>query len=307
MKYIIYFIQSLILLMLTPLFIGITKNFKAAFRGYKGVPVFQPYFNLKKLYGKDRVISKSSSFITAITPILCLSSVVTVAFLIPVFFNDGNSYFGNLFVIFFLLGIVKFLSSLLGLDSASTFGGMGSSRELFISMFAEPITFILVAFLYMETKTFNIFSITLINAEIFRYNTAHIIAAIGFAVLIMAENARMPVDNPETHLELTMIHEAMILDTSGRDLALMEFASYIKLAIFITIFINCFFPIGITGSLNLSSICASFVIYILKVLGILIVISIIESIMAKFRLFRIPELLSAAFTLSLVAIIINYF
>jgi len=307
MKYFIYSIQSLTLLMLTPLFIGIIKNFKAAIRGYKGFSVFQPYFDLKKLCGKGRVISKSSSFITAITPILCLSACVTVTFLIPVFFNDGNSYFGNLFIIIFLLGIVKFLSSLLGLDSASTFGGMGSSRELFISMFAEPIMFILVAFLYMETKTFNIFSITLINAAILKYNIAHIIAAIGFAVLIMAENARMPVDNPETHLELTMIHEGMILDISGRDLALMELASYIKLIVFITMFINCFFPLGIASSLNIVSICVSFISYILKVLGILVVISIIESNMAKFRLFRIPELLSAAFSLSLVAIVINYF
>jgi len=307
MKYIIYFIQSLILLALTPLFIGIIKNFKATFRGYKGSSVFQPYFDLQKLFGKDRVISKSSSFITAIAPIISLSSSITVIFLIPVFFNAENSYYGNLFIIFFLLGIIKFLSSLLGLDSASTFGGMGSSRELFISMFAEPIMFILVAFLYLETKTFNIFSISLINSEGFKYNVAHTIAAIGFAVLLMVENARMPVDNPETHLELTMIHEAMILDISGRDLAYMEFAAYIKLTAFITIFINCFFPIGITYSLNLSSICIAFAIYILKVLGVLTVISIIESTMAKFRLFRIPELLSAAFSLSLVAIVINYF
>ena len=307
MKYIVYFIQSLIMLILTPIFIGIIKNFKANFIGYKNSSVFQPYWDLKKSYGKSRIKSKSSSFITTVAPIISLSSAITTVFLIPIFFNNGNSYFGNLFIIFFLLGIIKFLSSLLGLDAASTFGGMGSSRELFISMFAEPIMFILVAFLYMETNSFNIFNITLVNSEAIKYNVAHTIAAIGFVVLIMAENARMPVDNPETHLELTMIHEAMILDISGRDLAFMEYAGYIKLIAFITIFINCFFPIGVSVSMNLSTLLIAFAIYILKVLGVLTVIALIESTMAKFRLFRIPELLSAAFSLSLVAIVINYF
>jgi formate hydrogenlyase subunit 4 len=307
MKYVIYIVQSLMLLMLTPLFMGIIKNFKASIRGYKACPVLQPYYNIAKLFGKGRVLSKSSSFITLIAPAMCLCASVTAAFLVPVFFNDGNDLVGNLFVIIFLLGIVKFFMTLTGLDSASAFGGMGSSRELFISMLAEPVMFLTVAFLYLETKSMNIFGINTAVAGMSGFDVANFIAAMGFAVLLVAENARMPVDNPETHLELTMIHEAMILDTSGRDLALMELAAWVKLMVFVTIFINCFFPVGMTEAIAFVPIVLSFAAYILKVLVILAVISLFECTMAKFRLFRVPELLSAAFSLSLVAIVINFF
>ncbi|MHC1720122.1 MAG: respiratory chain complex I subunit 1 family protein [Clostridiaceae bacterium] len=307
MKYLLYFAQSMILLMLTPLFMGIIKSLKASIRGYMAPPIMQPYYDIKKLLSKGRVVSISSSFITGIAPVLCLSACITAVFMIPVFFNGGNSYYGNLFVIVFLLGVVKFFMSLTGLDTASAFGGMGSSRELFISMLVEPVMFIIVAFLYMETKSLNIFTITSSVAAIPEYNVANMIAAMGFAVLIVAENARMPVDNPETHLELTMIHEAMILDTSGKDLALMELASYVKLMAFITIFINCFFPMGMASSLEFLPIMMSFIYYVLKLLVVLGLIALIECFMAKFRLFRIPELLSAAFSLSLVAMVIKFF
>jgi formate hydrogenlyase subunit 4 len=307
MKYLIYIIQSLILLMLTPLFMGIIKNLKAEIRGYKASPVLQPYYNIAKLFGKGRVLSKSSSFITIFAPAACICACITASFMVPVFFNDGNPFIGNLFVIIFLLGIVKFFITLTGLDSASAFGGMGSSRELFISMLAEPVMFLTVTFLYMETSSMNIFSISKAVTGTSGYDIANMIAAIGFAVLIVAENARMPVDNPETHLELTMIHEAMILDTSGKDLAMMELAAYIKLMVFVTIFINCFFPMGMTGTIGIVPIALSFVFYIMKVLVILGAISLIECSMAKFRLFRVPELLSAAFSLSLIAIVINFF
>ncbi|MBP1745062.1 MAG: hydrogenase [Firmicutes bacterium] len=307
MKYVIYIIQSLMLLLLTPLFMGIIKNLKASIRGYEACPVLQPYYNIAKLFEKGRVLSKSSSIITLIAPTLCLCACVTAAFMVPVFFNDGNPFVGNLFIIIFLLGIVKFFITLTGLDSASAFGGMGSSRELFISMIAEPVMFLTVAFLYMETKSLNIFAINTAVAGMAGFDVANCIAAMGFAVLLVAENARMPVDNPETHLELTMIHEAMILDTSGRDLALMELSSWIKLMVFVTIFINCFFPMGMTGAVAFVPVILSFIAYILKVLVILAVISLVECSMAKFRLFRVPELLSAAFSLSLVAIVINFF
>jgi formate hydrogenlyase subunit 4 len=184
---------------------------------------------------------------------------------------------------------------------------MGSSRELFISMLAEPVMFLTVAFLYLETKSMNIFGINTAVSGMSGFDVASFIAAMGFAVLLVAENARLPVDNPETHLELTMVHEAMILDTSGRDLALMELAAWVKLMVFVTIFINCFFPMGMTGAAAFVPVVISFAAYIFKVLVILAVISFFECTMAKFRLFRVPELLSAAFSLSLVAIVINFF
>lgn len=303
--YFIYFIQSIVLLLFTPFFIGFLKRTKANIRGYKGAPVLQPYYDLAKLFSKGRVISNYSSFITKIAPILSLTFALTTALFIPVFYTGKSFYIGNLFIVLFLIGNLKILSVLVGLDSGSTFGGMGSSRELFISMMAEPIMFLMVTFLFMETKTFNIFKMASINSLTNWYSTAHMIAAIAFVILLVGENSRMPVDNPETHLELTMIHEAMILDISGRDLACIELSSYIKLIIYITIFINCFFPIGIATSISAIGLIVSFLVYILKILMCLIIISIIESTMAKLRLFRTPEIFAWSFSISIVAIAVN--
>lgn len=304
--YILYFFQSLLLLLLTPLFAGMIKNFKAFFRGYSGFPIVQPYYDIIKLFKRGRVISSSSSIITRIAPLISLSTTIAVMFIIPIFYTQKNNVFGNIFLIFFVLGIVKFMSSLLGLDCASTFGGMGSSREQLLSMMAEPVMFTLITYLFMETKTFNVYNISTINAMLTHYRVDHLIAALGFFILLVVENSRMPVDNPETHLELTMIHEAMILDLSGRDLALIEIASYLKLVIFLTIFINCFFPYGIGTSITIIAIGKGFVFYIIKLIICMATISLVEASIAKFRLFRIPEILTAAFSISLVAIAINY-
>lgn len=304
---IIYLIQSILLIALTPLFMGIIKNIKAFIRGYQGVSIFQIYYDCSKLIKKGRVISVNSSFITIIGPVISFAAALTAAFVVPVFYTSYHNYLGNIFIIVFLLGIVKFLNSLIGLDCASTFGGMGSSRELFISMLAEPVMFIIIAFLYLETTKFNVFDIVYANTKVSTYGVGHIIAATAFFILVLAENARMPVDNPETHLELTMVHEAMILDLSGRDLAFVELASGIKLMVFLTIFINCFIPYGMATSLSFALILKSVVFYLIKLLGCFIVISIIETTNAKFRLFRLPEILAAAFSIGIVAISINYF
>lgn len=306
-KYLIYFIQSIFLIVLTPLFMGIIKKMKAFIRGYRGVPVFQIYYDCIKLFNKGRILSVNSSFITRIGPVISISAALTAAFIVPVFYVGADNLLGNMFVIVFLLGIVKFINSLIGLDSGSTFGGMGSSRELFISMLAEPVMFIMIAFLYLETLKFNVYSISFVNSKVLTYSIAHIIAATAFFILILAENARMPMDNPETHLELTMIHEAMILDISGRDLAYLELSGGFKLMVFLSIFINCFIPYGMATSFSVLLIFKSIIFYIVKLIICLILISVIETTNAKFRLFRLPEILAAAFSIGIVAIAINYF
>lgn len=306
-QYIMYILQSILLICLTPMFMGLIKKIKAFIRGFEGVSIFQVYYDYIKLLKKGRVLSKHSSFVTGIGPIISLAVSITVAFMIPVIYTSERNYLGNIFLIIFLLGIIKFINSLIGLDSASTFGGMGSSRELFISMLSEPIMFIATAFLYLETLKFNVYGISYTNSLLYSYNIGHIIAASGFFILILAENARMPVDNPETHLELTMVHEAMLLDISGRDLAYLELSSSIKLMVFLTLFINCFMPFGLASSLSILLIIKSIILYFIKLTICLIIISIIETISAKFRLFRLPEILAAAFSISIVAVAIRYF
>lgn len=308
LKYIaIDFLQSMILIIATPLFIGILKKFKAILRGYKGCSIFQVYYDYQKMFSKGRIRSSHSSFITEIGPIVSLAASITAAFMIPVFFSSGQTSLGSIFLVIFTISIVKFLNTLIGLDCASTFGGMGSSRELFLSMLAEPTMFVIIMFLYFENKSFNIFSIASMSSGTVSYGIGHVLAALSFFILMLTENARLPIDNPETHLELTMIHEAMILDLSGTDLAFVELASQIKFMIFLAIFINIFMPLGIATTLGIGALLKAIVFYLIKILAILFLISIIESSMAKSKLFRVPELLSAALSIAIAAISLNYF
>ena len=301
-----YFIQSISIIILAPLFIGTLKKMKAILRGYIGPSILQPYYDLNKLMKKGRVISSRSSFITNMGPIVILSTTITTVFFVPVFYTSMEKTIGNIFILMFAFGIVKIFTVLIGLDSASTFGGMGSSREAFISMLAEPLIFFLITFLYIETKDFNLFHISFINNKAIHYDTAHLIAMVTFIIAILAENARMPFDNPETHLELTMMHEAMILDLSGSDLAFVELASYIKLQVYLIILINCFIPMGIATTFTVSALLIGLAAFIFKLLFCLLGIAIIETTFAKSRLFRVAEFFPATISLGIVAITLIY-
>ncbi len=300
-------VQSLFLIIISPLFTGVLRKIKAFLRGYKGSSILQPYYDIHKLVGKSRVISNNSSFITVIGPLFCFAGAIGIAFFIPVFYTNALVSWGNILVIFFGLALIKFINSLIGLDSGSTFGGMGSSREMFISFFGEPILFILILFLYHETKTFNTFYISFLNSKLLLYSVQHIMAGVAFFILILAENARIPIDNPETHLELTMVHEAMVLDMSGPDLALLELSSSIKFMIFLTLGLNLFLPMNMASTMEWIPIFISLAFYLLKMIAALFAVAIIETSMAKFRLFRVPELLAAAFSIGLTALTINFF
>lgn len=307
MHYIFCFVQSFILMLLSPLLIGVLRKLKAFLRGFQGPSLFQMYYDIYKLLLKEKNVSNTSSFITKIGPILSLSAAATSIFFVPVFYAGKENSLGNIFIVIFLFAIMKLFIALIGLDSASTFGGMGSSRELFISAMVEPIIFISIAFLFFETKSINVFCIANINSSLDKFTTPHIIAAVAFFIIILGENTRMPVDNPETHLELTMVHEAMILDLSGIDLALMELASSIKLTVFLTLFINCFIPFGIATNFDFLTIICGIVSYIVKIIISLLLIAFLETSISKFRLFRLPELFACAFAINIVALVLNYF
>lgn len=300
-------VQGLFLMIISPFFIGVLRKMKAFLRGYKGFSILQPYYDIYRLMGKSRIISNNSSFITEIGPLFCFAAAISLTFFVPAFYTNAAFSWGNILIVFFGLALIKFMNSLIGLDASSTFGGMGSSREMFISFFGEPILFILVLFLYHETKAFNIFYISFLNSKLAIYSVQHIMAAVAFFILILAENARIPVDNPETHLELTMVHEAMILDMSGPDLALLELSSAIKFILFLTVGLSLFLPVKMASSIQLIPIFTSLVIYLGKMMIALFLVAIIETSMAKFRLFRVPELLAAAFSIGLTALTINFF
>lgn len=298
-------LQGVLLIMLTPLFKGFTKVIKAWLRGYQGPSIFQTYYDWLKLIQKGRVLSSYSTAITRIAPSVALGAVMVSFFLVPVFYTQLGNEMGNLWIVVFLLVLVKVCNVLIGLDAGSSFGGMGTSRELFVGLFAEPVLVLILCFLYIENQSFNGFELAYKGAQQMTLAPGHVLAALAFLILILAENARMPVDNPETHLELTMIHEAMLLDLSGPELAYAEMAATGKLLIYMTLFINIFYPTGIATMANLPSITIGIIGFCLKMMMMIVLLSINEVTYAKFRLLRVPELLGLAFALALTALAVS--
>ncbi len=301
-------IQALFVLAIAPLITGIIRKLKAYAQSRRGPPVLQPYYDLAKLFHKDSVVSKDASWITSVTPYVCLAAMFAAALLIPAFISDSMGFAGDLIVVVYLFAMARLFMSLAALDAGSTFGGMGSSREMFVSAVIEP-TILLAIFtsaLIAGSTDLSVISSAIATSGIDLLAPALFLAFAAFFVAILAENARIPVDNPSTHLELTMIHEGMLLEYSGRQLAMMEWASMTKLVLFMTIAWSAFFPWGIATSLDAASVLLGVTVLIVKLLALAVAIALIESSMAKTRLFRLPNLLTGSFLLAFLAVM-TYF
>jgi formate hydrogenlyase subunit 4 len=223
-------LNALFTLLVSPLFISLIKKVKAATQKRKGPPLLQTYYNLAKLFKKETVYSQNSSWIMKATPIINIAALITASLFVPMLFiPQPTDLVGNIILFIYLLALAKFFMALSGLDAGSTFGGMGSSREMAISALIEPITIIVFAALAIMFKTTSIPDIFrgTLNSSII-VDPVLILIAFSLFIIIIVESSRVPVDNPETHLELTMIHEAMILEQSGKNLALMELSSAMK-------------------------------------------------------------------------------
>jgi formate hydrogenlyase subunit 4 len=209
----------------------------------------------------------------------------------------------------YLLALGTFILILAGLDAGSAFGGMGSSREAIVATLAEPAMMLSIFAIALTAGSTNLSTIvhkTALMEGIITAPPPHLMALVAFFVVALAETGRVPVDNPATHLELTMIHEAMLLEYSGRYLALLEWAAGIKLVVFLSVIANVFAPWGIATSVTPASVAVGMAVYLVKVSALAVVIGVIESMFAKLRLFRVPELLGAAFILSLLALVFFY-
>lgn len=297
-----------IILFVSPLIIGVIRKIKALFQNRRGADIFQPYRNLFKQFQKEVVISSTASWITPIMPYILFATTVAAAMLIPTFMVIFPlSTLGDILVIIYLLALGSFFLALAGLDQGSAFGGMGSSRHMTIASLAEPAMILSIFAVGMNSASTNISQIISQGSiEEFFLNPLSVFSFLALFIVMLAETGRLPIDNPATHLELTMIHEAMILDYSGRYLAFIEWASAIKLTLFLTLLGNIFFPFGIIFSFTLIGALIAIITYIAKLLLFAAVIAIIESSMAKFRLFRVPDLLWIAFMLSVLGIIIHF-
>lgn len=301
-----WIIQILLVPVLSPLFVGIIKKIKAKFQNRRGASIFQPYSDIWKLLHKDEVISSDASWVFRFAPYIVFAATIVVGAGIPLFASFlKTSLVGDLLFVVYALALSTFFLALAGMDTGSAFGGFGSSREMTVAALAEGgfiLAFFAAALMAGTTNLFAISSTGTLLAGKFFLPAA--LAFIGFFIVLLAETGRFPFDNPATHLELTMIHEAMILEYSGKRLALMEWASANKLVIFTALGSNLFFSYGIAQSAEPSAIVIGIAALILKISVMCLIIGIIESTMAKFRFFRLPDLLITSLILSAVAIIL---
>jgi len=299
-----YILTTLLIFLISPFLVGLIKSFKMYMLFKKPLSPFQPYVDFMKLIQKEVIYSKEASIISRISPFLILAPIVIVVFLLPPIFK-GSFYisFMDAFTITGLLSLSTFFLMLLGLDSASSFGGIGSSREAFISALVEPAMILTIFSVSLMANSIGLGSaaINLANHFPVHHAASFILAAIAFFILLIAENGRIPVDNPETHLELTMVHEAMILDTTGPNLALIETASALKFGIFATLFATLFLPFGADLCW-----CLAVSIFILKLILIALVVGFIEINTAKLRLFKVPNLLGIAIVFGFLSLVTFY-
>lgn len=302
-------LNMLFVLLISPLFISLIKIVKAHAQKRRGPPILQTYRNLAKLLKKETVYSTNSSWIIRITPIVNIAALLVASLFVPLLvIPQSNDLVGNIILFLYLLAMAKFFMALSGLDAGSTFGGMGSSREMAISALIEPVIIVVFAALAFAFKTINL-------PDMFRgalasnvlINPVLILVSISIFIVIIVESSRVPVDNPETHLELTMIHEAMILEQSGKNLAMMEISSAMKQLLLMGILINILVPWGLTSDFSALPILISLGAFILKAIVLAIIIGLFESSCAKSRLFRLPGLFAVALFLSIITLIIEVF
>lgn len=303
-------VQIAMLLALSPFIIGLIRKVKARLQCRSGATVLQPYADLAKLFKKQPVVSSTTSWIFTATPYIVFSSTLAAGLLVPIFVSQNPFNFaGNVIALVYLLALGTFFLILAGLDAGSTFGGMGSSREAIVATLAEPAMMLSIFAIALTAGSTNLSTIvhkTALMEGVITAPPPHLMALVAFFVVALAETGRVPVDNPATHLELTMIHEAMLLEYSGRYLALLEWAAGIKLLVFLSVIANVFAPWGIATSVTPASVAVGMAVYLVKVSALALVIGLIESMFAKLRLFRVPELLGAAFILSLLALVFFY-
>lgn len=309
MLILIWIIQILCVPAVSPLCIGIIKKIKAKLQNRVGASVLQPYRDLWKLLHKDEVISHDASWIFRYAPYIVFAVTVVVGASIPLFASFlVNTATGDLLTVVYLLALGTFFLALAGMDTGSAFGGFGSSREMTVSALAEGGLIVSLLAVALTAGTTNLFAISAAGLIPDPQSVLPIILAfMGFCIALLAETARFPFDNPSTHLELTMIHEAMILEYSGKRLALMEWASANKLVLFIALGSNIFFPWGMAASQDATAILTGIIAFVLKIIIFGTAIAVIESVMAKFRFFRLPNILFVSFTLGVIALSIAPF
>jgi formate hydrogenlyase subunit 4 len=296
------------LLAVAPLLRGSIKKMKATMQTRKGPPLLQGYYDLAKLFRKETVRSETASWVYLLGPRLYFAAAVAATMLVPVLVAasplDGA---GGILGLVGILALGRFALAAAALDTGSPFGGMGSSREMTIAALAEPALMLGLFTSALAAGSLDLGAVVrgaLAPGALFR--PSDILALSGLFVVLIAETGRIPVDNPATHLELTMIHEAMVLEYAGPDLALVEWASALKELLYITLLIDLFIPFGIATTISPGPVAIAAVAWVAKVFVFGVAITLVETTNAKLRLFRVPELVAVSLGLGFIALAIRF-
>ena len=301
--------QLLLVLLIAPLLTGYVRKVKAHLLRRRGPPVLQPYRDLLKLLRKEVVLAPNASWVFRVAPYLIFATTLIAAALVPTF-ATGLVFTpaADLIAIVALLGSARFVLALAGLDVGTSFGGIGSSREMMIASLAEPAMLMVVFTLSLLAGSTQLSSVSaFMQGPEVGLRVSLAMALVGLIMVAIAENARIPVDNPATHLELTMIHEAMVLEYSGRHLAVIEMAASLKLLLYLSLIACVFAPWGVaTAGEDLTAFGVGLATYLTKLVVGGFFLAVFETVTAKMRVFRVSDFLGAALMLGLLAALLLF-
>lgn len=298
-------LQTVLLVALAPLWNGVVARLKARLQMRRGLPVLQRYRDLFKLAGKETVLSEHASPLARVAPYLMIGAAVTLCTWTPVLTTvPGLGFAGDLVMTVALLAVMRVLLALLALEAGTPFGGMAASRHLALSALAEPALMLAVFTLALNAGSTDLARIAAAveAAPSAWLSPSHLLALTAVWIVVVSETGRVPVDNPATHLELTMIHEGMTLDVSGHHLVLLEWAAAVRQLVLLTLVANLFLPWGIADTLEPAALGIALLAWLGKLGAFAVVVALTESLTAKMRLFRVPEFLGMAFLLALIAL-----
>jgi formate hydrogenlyase subunit 4 len=301
--------QMSLVLVLAPLLTGFVRKVKARLLRRQGPSLIQPYRDLLRLLRKEVVLATGASWLFRVAPYLIFAATWVAAALVPTFASGLLfSWSADLIAIIALLGSARFFLALAGLDVGTSFGGIGASREVMIASLAEPAMIMIIftlALLAGSTQLSSVAEFMLVSNVGLRVSLG--LALVALIMVAIAENARIPVDNPATHLELTMVHEAMVLEYSGRHLAMIEAAAALKLLLYVSLLGCVFVPWGMAASeAGLAAIAIGMVTYVVKLAAGGFLLALFETSIAKMRVFRVPEFLGAALMLGLLGTLLLF-
>ena len=301
--------EMLLVLLLAPLLTGFVRKVKARMLRRQGPPLIQPYRDLARLMRKGVVLADNASWLFRAIPYLIFATTWVAASLVPTFASGLMfSWSADLIAIIALLGSARFFLALAGLDVGTSFGGIGSSREVMIASLAEPAMLMIIFTLALVVGSTQLSTMAgfLASGEVgMRVSLG--MALIALIMVALAENARIPIDNPATHLELTMVHEAMVLEYSGRHLALIDLSSELKLLLYISLIACLFTPWGVAGpGAGAETLLVGVIAFLVKLAVFGFLLAVFETSIAKMRVFRVPEFLGAALMLGLLATLLMF-